>query len=80
MSESELQLFKWCQQTIDINTVDTKLIPSTDEHGLLRAHGRLENIRSLHMSILPKRHQMVNLLLKHLHEKRVHCGYKSHRL
>jgi len=53
-----------------------------DEQGLLRAHGRLENIRSLpnemrNPIILPKGYQMVNLLLKHLHEKRAHCGYKS---
>jgi len=27
--------------------------------------------------ILPKGHQMVNLLLNHLHEKRAHCGFKS---
>ena len=27
--------------------------------------------------ILTKGHQLVNLLLKHLHEKRAHCGYKS---
>jgi len=82
LSESELQMLKWCQQTINIDTVDKKLIPTTDEQGLFRAHGRLENVRSLPIEmrkpiILPKDHQMVNLLLKHLHEKRTHCGYKS---
>ena len=82
LRESELQMLKWCQQTINIDTVDKKLIPTTDEQGLLRSHGRLENIRSLPIEmrqpiILLKDHQMVNLLLKHLHEKRAHCGYKS---
>ena len=47
LTESELRLFKWCQQTIDVDKLDKKLIPSKDEHGLLRAHGRLENIRTL---------------------------------
>ena len=82
LRESELQMLKWCQQTINIDTVDKKLIPTSDKQGLLCAHGRLENIRSLPNEmhkpiILPRGHQMVNLLLKHLHEKRAHCGYKS---
>ena len=29
------------------------------------------------LSVLPKGHQMVDLLLKHLHAKRAHCGFKS---
>ena len=66
MTESELQMFKWCQETININTVDQKLISKPDEQGLLRAYGRLENIRSLpnemqNPIILPKGHQMVDL-------------------
>ena len=82
LRESELRMLQWCQQTIDIDTVDKKLIPTTDERGFFRAHGRLENIRSLPNEmrkpiILPQGHQMVRLLLKHLHEKRAHCGYKS---
>ena len=61
LRESELQMLKWCQQTINIDTLDKKLIPKTDEQGLLRAHGRLENIRSLPIEmrkpiILPKDH------------------------
>ena len=82
LTESELRLFKWCQQTIDVDKLDKKLIPSKDEHGLLRAHGRLENIRTLpdemrNPIILPKSHRLVELLLDHLHRKRAHCGYKS---
>ena len=82
LRESELQMFKWCQETINTNTVDQKLMSKPDEQGLLRAYGRLENIRSLPNEmripiILPKGHQMVDLLLKHLHEKRAHCGFKS---
>ena len=79
LTESELRLFKWCQQTIDVDKLDKKLIPSKDEHGLLRAHGRLENIRTLpdemrNPIILPKSHRLVELLLVHLHGKRAHCG------
>ena len=82
LKESELQMFKWCQETININTVDQKLMSKPDEQGLIRAYGRLENIRSLpnemrNPIILPKGHQMVDLLLKHLHAKRAHCGFKS---
>ena len=82
LTESELRLLKWCQQTIDVDKLDKKLIPSKDEHGLLRAHGRLENIRTLPDEmrspvIVPKSHRLVQLLLVHLHGKRAHCGYKS---
>ena len=75
-------MFKWCQEKINRDTVDKKLMSKPDEQGMVRAYGRLENIRSLlnemrNPIILPKGHQMVNLLLKHLHEKRAHCGFKS---
>ena len=68
--------------TIDVDKLDKKLIPSKDEHGLLRAHGRLENIRTLpdemrNPIILPKSHRLVELLLDHLHGRRAHCGNKS---
>ena len=47
LRESELWLFKWSQQTINLDTVNKNLILASDEQGVLRAHGRLENIRSL---------------------------------
>ena len=62
LTKSELRLFKWCQQTIDVDKLDKKLIPSKDEHGLLRAHGRVENILRMlpdemrNPIILPKSH------------------------
>ena len=82
LRESELQMLKWCQQTINIDNVDKELILTADEQGLFCAQGRLENIRSLPKEmrkpiIFPRGHLMVNLLVKHLHEKRMHCGYKS---
>ena len=82
LTESELRLFKWCQQTIDVDKLDKKLIPSKNEHGLLRVHGRYENNRTLpdemrNPVILAKSHRLVELLLVHLHGKRAHCGYKS---
>ena len=82
LTESELRLIKWCQQTIDVDKLDKKLIPSKGGHGLLRARGRLENIRTLpdkmrNPIILPRCHQLVELLLEHLIEKRAHCSYKS---
>ena len=62
LTKSELRLFKWCQQTIDVDKLDKKLIRSKDEHGLLRAHGRVENILRMlpdemrNPIILPKSH------------------------
>ena len=47
LTKSELRLLKWWQETIDVEKLYKKLIPSKDEHGLLRAHGRLQNIRTL---------------------------------
>ena len=62
LTDSELRLIKWCQQTIDVDKLDKKLVPSKGGHGLLRAHGRLENIRTLPDKmrspiILPKCHK-----------------------
>ena len=81
LKASETQLIKWCQLNLDTK-LDDKLIPKADQDGVIRAHGRLEDIRSLPQDlknpvILPRNHQFVELLLKHLHAKRCHCGYKS---
>ena len=38
--------------SIDVDKLDKKLIPSKDEHGLLRAHGRLENMWTMKCAIL----------------------------
>ena len=77
LRESELQMFKWCQETINIDTVDQKLMSKPDEQGLLPAYGRLENIRSLpnemrNPIILPKGHQMVDLLLLNIFRENQH--------
>ena len=61
LRESELWLFKWSQRKINVDAIDKKLIPASDERGVLRAHGRLENITSLPKEmrnpiILPKGH------------------------
>ena len=79
---SEKQLFKWSQAHLDPTVIDKKLTPKLDENGLLRAHGRLEDVRSLPQElrnpvILPRDHPLVILLLRDLHERRRHCGYKS---
>ena len=74
LTESELLLLKWWQQTINVDKRDKKLTPSKDEQGLLRAHGRQENIRMLpdemrNPIILPKSQRLIELLLVHLHGK-----------
>lgn len=82
LKESENQLFKWSQFHLKPSVVDKKLIPSLDENGIICSHGRLEDVRLLPQEIrnpviLPRDHPLVRLLLRHLHEKRGHCGYKS---
>ena len=82
LKESENQIFKWSQLHLKPSVVDKKLIPSLDENGIIRAHGRLEDVRLLPQEmrnpvILPRDHPLARLLLRHLHEKRGHCGYKS---
>ena len=82
LKRSELQLLKWSQLHLDVSQLDEKLIATTDEEGLIRAHGRLENARILPNDIrnpvvLPKDHPLAILLLRHLHRKRGHCSYKS---
>ena len=82
LKDSEIQLFKWSQLHLDVILLDKKLVVKTDQNGLLRVHGRLEDVRSLpedmrNPILLPRDHQLVNSLLRHLHEKRGHCGYKS---
>ena len=81
LRDSESQLIKWSQLHLDASLLDETLIAKPDEEGLIRAHGRLENIRSLPRDmrnpvILPK-NQLAILLLRHLHNKRGHCGCKS---
>ena len=61
LKESENQLFKWSQLNLDPCVIDKKLIPSLDEDSLIRAHGRLEDARSLLQEmrnpvILPRDH------------------------
>ena len=82
LSEAELWLFKWSQQTLDKDELDKKLIPLEDEQGLLREHGRLEIIRSLpnelrNPIILPKGHRLVHLLLDHLQKNELIAAAKA---
>ena len=82
LMQAELQLIKWSQKRINVQSLDKKLIARMDEEGLIRAHGRLENARILPKDmrnpvVLPRDHQLTILLLRHLHRKRGHCGYKS---
>ena len=82
LKDAETKLFKLTQLKLDVNKLDKGLIARQDEDGVVRAHGRLENIRTLPAEmrnpiILPRDHPVVKLLVLHLHNKRNHCGYKS---
>ena len=75
-------LLKWSQFHVNEDSLDKKLVAKKDEDSLFRAHGRLEDVRCLPEElrkpiILPKDHPFVILLLRDLHERRGHCGYKS---
>ena len=82
LKAAETHLLKWSQFHVNEDSVDKKLVAKKDEDGLFRAHGRLEDVRCLPEElrkpiILPKDHPFVILLLRDLHERRGHCGYKS---
>ena len=79
---AEKQLFRWSQHQINVNNINQQVQAKVDQEGLLRAHGRLEDIRLLpddmrNPIILPRNHPLAYLLLQHLHERRRHCGYKG---
>ena len=78
----ETHILKWSQFHVDEDSLDKKLAAKKGKDGLLRAHGRLEDVRCLPEElrkpvILPQDHPFVILLLRDLHERRGHCGYKS---
>ena len=54
------------------------LYPYTDEKGILRVGGRLKQApipyQAKHPAILPKKHDIVPLILLHLHQKQNHSG------
>ena len=82
LKAAETHLLKWSQFHVNKGSLDKKLVAKKGEDGLLRAHGRLEDVRSLPEDlrkpiILPQDHPFVILLLRDLHERRGHCGYKS---
>ena len=82
LKRSELQLLKWSQLHLDVSQLDEKLIATMNEEGLIRTHSRLENARILPKDmrnpvVLPRDHPLAILLLRQLHRKRGHCGYKS---
>ena len=82
LKATETHLLKWSQFHVNEDSLDKKLVAKKDEDSLFRAHGRLEDVRCLPEElrkpiILPKDHPFVILLLRDLHERRGHCGYKS---
>lgn len=82
LKAAETHLLKWSQFYVNEDSLDKKLVAKKDEDSLFRAHGRLEDVRCLPEElrkpiILPKDHPFVILLLRDLHERRGHCGYKS---
>ena len=56
-----------------------ELAPFVDEYGLLRVGGRLQRAgfayEKTHPLILPRRHELTGLLVRHYHEKSFHRGY-----
>ena len=81
LRNAEKQLFQWTQPHITDNAIDEQLLVEKDEDGLLRVHGRLEDIRTLPKDmrnpiLLPRNHPLVYLLLQHMHETNRHCGYQ----
>lgn len=76
LMQAELQLLKWSQKYMNVQSLDRKFIASIDEEGLTRAHGRLENARILPKDMKNPVVLLTILLSRHLHCKRGHYGYK----
>ena len=72
LKDSEDLLFKWSQQNVNPSRLDEKLIAQTDKDKIKSLPTDMRN-----PIILPRAHQLVNLLLLHLHEKIGPCGYNS---
>lgn len=49
LKRSEFKLLKWSQLHLDVSQLDEKLIAITNEEGLIRTHGRLENSKTLRL-------------------------------
>ena len=45
------QLFEWSKIYLNPSVIDKKLILRLDENGIIRAHGRLKDVRLLHTTI-----------------------------
>ncbi len=81
LQHAEKQLFQWTQRDLTDSVIDKQLLVERDEDGMLRVHGRLENIRTLpndmrNPILLPRNHPLVYLLLQHIHKTNRHCGYQ----
>jgi hypothetical protein len=74
LEKGEKLVFRWSQCQLDANTLNKQINAKLDDDGLLRAHGRLEDIRSLPSDmrtpiILPRNHPLAYLLLlTYMHE------------
>ena len=82
LKSAETHLLKWSQFHVDEASLDKTLVAKKGEDDLLRAHGRFEDVRCLPEELrkpvnLPRDHPFVFLLLRDLHERRGHYGYKS---
>jgi len=79
---AETHLLKWSQFYANEESLVKKLVAKKGEDDLLRAHGRLKDVRCLPEElrkpvIIPQDHPFLILLLRDLHERRGHCAYKS---
>ena len=81
LQNAEKRLFRWSQQEVDVKSLNKQINAKVDEDGLIRAHGRLEDVRALpgdmrNPIVLPRNHPLVYLLLQRIHQINRHCDYK----
>jgi hypothetical protein len=71
LEKSEKLVFRWGQCQLDVNTLNKQINAKLGDDGLLREHGRLEDIRSLpsdmrNPMILPRNQPLAYLHLRHI--------------
>ena len=63
---------------VEQDTLEIKVVPKSSEKGILRVGGRLKHApipyQAKHPAILPKKHDIVPLILLHLHQRLNHSG------
>ena len=68
LKKAEMQLYHWSKNDLHVNTLNKQISPKVGDDGIIRAHGRLETIKTLprevrNSIVLPRNHSFSYSLL-----------------